>query len=83
MERDLFVRLLGVVIEQKIDIEKVPSYPLTPIPLSLCHVDGGICTTDKSVLMSVVEKLHKDIHTNREENVDICIIDGFMLLHLI
>lgn len=35
MQQDLFVHLLGFSLEQKIDLEKVLSYPLTPVPLSL------------------------------------------------
>lgn len=37
LQRDLFRRLLGICLQQNVDIEKVLEYPLTPIPLSLCQ----------------------------------------------
>ena len=42
MQRDLFGRLLGISLNEKIDIKKVLTFPLTPVPLSLCHIDGTI-----------------------------------------
>lgn len=50
MQRDLFGRMLATTIEsdkKSPDVEKFLTYPLTPIPLSLCHLDGSICKTDK------------------------------------
>lgn len=48
MKRDLFVRLLAISIKYQVDISKVLSYPLTPVPFSMCHMDGAICKTEKS-----------------------------------
>lgn len=50
MQRDLFGKLLGIAMENSVDLDKVLSYPLTPVPLSFCHIDGGICKTNKSLL---------------------------------
>ncbi|CAG9769915.1 unnamed protein product [Ceutorhynchus assimilis] len=49
MQRDLFGRMIGLSMQQKIDIAKILSYPLTPVPMSLCHLDGKICKANKSV----------------------------------
>lgn len=51
LHRDLFGRLLGISLQQNVVIEKVLKYPLTPVPLSLCHMDGTINKTDKSKLV--------------------------------
>ena len=53
--RDLFVRLLYLSSIQNVDLEKVFSFPLTPVPLSLAHVDGSINKTDKAKLMHKIE----------------------------
>lgn len=80
MQRDLFGRLLGISLEQNIDITKVLSYPLTPVPMSLCHLDGTICKTDKSILMKYLEaKLESQAPTSN----DVMLLDGFFILHLI
>ena len=41
IQRDLFGRMLGISINHKIDIARILSYPITPVPL--CHFDGAIC----------------------------------------
>ncbi|CAG9773592.1 unnamed protein product [Ceutorhynchus assimilis] len=72
-QRDLFGRLLGLSFEQQINIEKVFTYPLTPVPLSLCHIDGNICKTNKSILMKCLEQ---KIESEKPERIDAVIIDG-------
>jgi len=42
----LFGRLLYISTLERIDIEKVFQYPLTPIPLGLALVNGNINKTD-------------------------------------
>ena len=37
MERDLFARVLYIAFQRKIDMGELLKYPLTPVPLSLCH----------------------------------------------
>lgn len=56
MQRDLFRRLLGISLTHKVDIERVLTFPLTPVPRSMCHTDGSICKTDKSQLLKLIEK---------------------------
>lgn len=61
------------------------TYPLTPVPFSLCHIDGNINKTNKSVLTKILETSIK-ITKNPEEHgkpahTDVVIIDGMFLLH--
>lgn len=82
MQRNLFGKLLRLSLEKNLDLNSVLSYPLTPIPLSLCHVDGAICKTDKSVLFKVLENEIKDeLVSDTCEVCDIMIFDGFFVIH--
>lgn len=67
-------------LDNKLDIEKILSYPLTPVPLSLCHIDGKMCNTSKSVLLNILEKKCVSEPPTRCE---VKIFDGFFILHLI
>ncbi|CAH0721911.1 unnamed protein product, partial [Brenthis ino] len=78
VQRDLFGRMLGISINHKIDISKILSYPITFVPLSMCHLDGAICKTPKSALMKCLDK---DIEHHPPPYIDILIIDGFFILH--
>lgn len=80
LQRDLFGRLLGLSLSENIDIKKVLRYPLTPVPLSMCHLDGSICKTTKSILMKLLE-VKVDNHEEIVNKPDIVIIDGYFLLH--
>ena len=53
--RDLFGRLLFLAASQNVDLGTVLSHPLTPVPLSLCHITGAMNKTDKSTLMKKLE----------------------------
>lgn len=79
-DRELTGRILALSLENKIDLMSVLSFPLTPIPLSLGHIDGSINKTDKSSLFKLLEK---EVDSNPPDQVDYTIIDGFFLLHLI
>ncbi|CAG5019593.1 unnamed protein product [Parnassius apollo] len=48
------------------------------VPLSMCHLDGTICKTDKSALMKTLEK---EVQHEQPRHIDVLIIDGFFLLH--
>ena len=80
MQRDLFGRLLGIAVDQKLDLGQVFRFPLTPMPLSLCHVDGSIHKTDKS---APLKSLKSQIKSCEPSNVSLIIIDGFFVLHTI
>lgn len=79
IQRDVFGRLLYASLENDIDLEKALSYPNAPISFSLCHADGNICKTKKSVITTELLKYQEADVT--VENSDIHIIDGFYLLH--
>lgn len=55
---------------------------MKPIPLCLCHVEGPICKTDKSVLFKILDK-GNDYETdlNKSDNCGFMIFDGFFILH--
>lgn len=81
MQRDVFGRLLYASLQQNVDIEKALSYPLSPVPFSLCHSDGIICKTPKSVILDEILKHQTDI--SDPPLPDISIFDGFYLLHIL
>ncbi|KAI4476237.1 hypothetical protein M0804_013777 [Polistes exclamans] len=51
----LFERMLRISMDHKIDVPKILPYPITPVPLFLCHLNSGIYKTDKSVLAKCLE----------------------------
>lgn len=51
------------------------------MPLSLCHLDGTICKTDKSALLKCLEHEVKD--PALPSHTDIILIDGFFYLLLL
>lgn len=79
IQRDVFGRLLYASLQNKIDIEKALSYPLAPIPFSLCHTNGTICKTPKSVVINELLEYQTEILNPPE--ADIHLVDGFYLLH--
>lgn len=80
IHRDLFGRLLGISLKCELEIEKALEYPLTPVPLSLCHLDGSINKTDKSKLVQPL--LNREFSDEIVPNtLDAVIIDGFFYLY--
>ncbi|XP_057306368.1 uncharacterized protein LOC130644684 [Hydractinia symbiolongicarpus] len=79
MMRDLFGSILYHSLQRKIDMAEVLKYPLTPVPLSLGHVDGKMQKTPKVKLLNELEAKVKTDDPNR---VDVNIIDGMFFLHL-
>ena len=43
MMRDLLGSILVLSLQKKVDMLDVLRYPLTPLLLSLCRTDGGLC----------------------------------------
>ena len=76
--RDLFGRLLFLSTLEKIDLEKVFQYPLTPVPLSLCHLDGSLNKTDKAKMM---HKLEGKVNSDPPQQIDVTVVDAMFLLH--
>ena len=60
------------------DMATVLSYPLTPVPFTLCHITGAMNKTNKSVLMV---KLEGKGDSNKERSlVDVYVIDAMFFL---
>lgn len=78
--RDLFARLLLISTVEKIDLEKVLQFPLTPVPLSLAHPDGSRNTTDKAKLMHKLESFVKD--PAMPTDIEASIVDATFFLHV-
>lgn len=79
MQRDLFGQLLVLALDKHLDIEKILTFPLTPIPFSLCHLDGSICKTEKSALLKLLER---EIYSDSSQKSNFAIFDGFFYLYL-
>lgn len=79
IQRYLFGRLLALSIEHNIDLEKTLSYPITVAPISLCHDDGTMHKTAKSVMVDVLKANTTD--EEMPERYDAVIFDGVFLLH--
>ena len=76
---DLFGSILHISLQRKVDMAQVLKYPLTPVPLSLSHVDGTMLSTPKSALLTYLET--KGTMTTPDE-IDAQIIDAVFFLHL-
>ena len=80
--RDLFGRLDIIAAERKVDFEYLVTFPLTPVPLTMCRTDGTMVTMrhgKKNDLFSVLEGRVAD-HGSPTE-VKASVIDGNFLLH--
>jgi hypothetical protein len=77
--RDLFGSILYLSLEKKVDMAEVLTYPLTPLPLSLCHVDGIFHKTPKSVLLKYLES---KVESQEPAHVDVTVIDAMFFLYL-
>ena len=80
MEKNLFGKLLCLALQQKIDLKEILCYPLTPLPVSLCHFDGTLRSTPKSQLMKY---LKIQIVSSSPTSIDLYIVDGNFYLHLL
>ena len=54
-------------------------YPLTPVPLSLCHPDGARQNTP---IPTLPVKLENCITSSSPGTIDVRIVDGMFFLHL-
>ncbi|GFY58522.1 uncharacterized protein TNIN_185791 [Trichonephila inaurata madagascariensis] len=70
--------MLGISMDYNVDISKILSCPITSVPLSMCHLDGTICKTNKSALMKCLEE---EVQHEQPHHIDVLIINGFFLLH--
>ena len=58
-------------------ILQVLTFPLTPVPLSMCHIEGAIHKTDEAVLTATLEATLQ-VH-DEPQSVDLKVFDGFQL----
>lgn len=76
---ELLGRLAFIAATNEIDLEYVFSFPLTPVPLSMCKGDGTMAHTDKSKLSEILESTVADHGT--PTFVGTHIIDGNFQFH--
>jgi hypothetical protein len=55
IERDLMDRIVTIILEKKIYLEQILSYPLTPVPMCLAHMNGKTNKTTKLTLFKELE----------------------------
>ena len=55
-KRDIISRLLYLAVIEDLDLHVVFTYPLTPVPFPLSHVNGTLHKTDKTKLMHKLEE---------------------------
>ena len=79
MMKDLFGSILCMSIERDIDLKVIFSYPLTPVPLSLGHLDGTIHKTPKAALLGHLEKFAVSEKLNKKSAT---IVDAMFYLRL-
>jgi hypothetical protein len=77
--RNLLGRLLILACRRDLDLKHVLSFPLTPVSLLMCSVDGLMMKTQKSALFELLEK--KAPQNPSLRSVDACVIDRNFLLH--
>ena len=80
MTRDLFGSILFHALQAEVDMEQVLKYPLTPVPLSISHVDGTMQKTPKSKLL---QELEKRVESSTPTKIDVTVIDAMFFLHLL
>ena len=80
MMKDLFGSILCMFIERDIDLKVIFSYPLTPVALSLGHLDGTIHKTPKAALLDHLEKFAVSEKPNK---ISATIVDAVFYLRLL
>ena len=70
--------LAVVESRNKMNLKHVFSYPLTPVPLSLCEGDGTMAKTSKCTLL---QSLESRVEKSSPESVSAAVVDGNYLLH--
>lgn len=75
----LLGRIAFIAATTDIDLEYIFSFPLTPVPLTMCRGDGTMVHTEKSKLLAILEDTVND--HSAPKAVRTHIIDGNFLLH--
>ena len=80
MERNLYGRILCIALVESIDMRWVFTYPITPVPLSMCHRwNYGFYKQTQTL----VAPLEKGICSLQPEHVDCRVFDGTFFLRTI
>ena len=80
--RDLMGRLLVLATRIHLDLSHVFTFPLTPVPLSLCDCDGTKANTEKTALFRHLEsKVESSFPSSA--SVDAFVVDGSFLLRVL
>ena len=77
--RDLFGRLLLLAVDQAISLDVIITFPLTPAPLSLAHINAAMCVTNKATLVHKLEE-NPAASVTDEVNPDFVIVDFMFVL---
>ena len=76
--RDLFSRLLYLSITAQLNMGKLFTFPLTPVPLTLVSSTGHMNKTDKSKLL---HRLEQTTDSNDPISVYATLVDAMFFLH--
>ena len=80
--RDLMGRFLFLATRRHLDLSNVFTFPLTPVPLSLCYCDGTMAKTEKTALFRHLEsKVESSFPSSA--SVDACVVDESFLLRVL
>ena len=77
--RDLFGCILYHSLQQNIDMAEVLKYSLTPVPLSLSHVDGTMQKIHRATLMKPLES---EVTATPPPSINTTFIDASFVLQL-
>ena len=78
--RDLMGRLVILAAQRELDLPHIFTYPLTPVPLTMCHPDEILVKTNKDSLLAQLEERQT---TSSPESIAACVIDGQYLLRVL
>ena len=77
-DRNLFGHIIVVAQTRKLEMKKVLSYPLGPIPWALANADGSLRKTDKAKFMNDIAQNVPVVEVFTEKSA--CIVDGMSIV---
>ena len=80
--RDLMGRFLILATRRHLDLSHVFTFPLTPVPLSLCHCDGTMAKTENTALFRHLESITESSFPS-SASVDAYVVDGSFPLRVL
>ena len=79
-QRNVYAQLLMLVQENDIDLEKLFTFPLGPVPWPLATGDGMLTKTEKAVILHKLEA-SVTVQTVQTLKEDVHVLEGNVLLH--